>query len=328
MFKICSIGCGNMAQGGHGPAFAKYKKDYADVSLAACCDINEASAKEFKEKFGFDAFYTDYTKMLDEVKPDAVSLLCPVHLTCSMAVDIMKKGYDIILEKPPGKNVEEIKLMMKTAEESGVNVRTAFNRRYTPLIIKLKELLAKDEGKILNITYQMYRKGRYYDDFSTTAIHAVDVVKYIAGADYKDANITYQHLPEFCETAKNIYLNGTMENGTVVQITMVPSSGSVVERITVNTVGGSYFAELPFWGNIDSPGKLTYVSEGTLKEVITGDMLSDSTDMFEVSGFYDENRLFFEHLRNGGERICDLASAIQSVEIEHMIRTNAEIYNK
>ena len=146
MFKICSIGCGPMAISGHGPAFAKYKKDYDDVCLAACCDINEDAAKAFKEQFGFETYYTDYVKMLDEVKPDVVSLLCPVRLTCPLSIDIMKRGYNIIMEKPPGKNKEEILLMKKAAEEAGVNVRTAFNRRYTPLVLKLKELLEKDDG--------------------------------------------------------------------------------------------------------------------------------------------------------------------------------------
>ena len=328
MFKICSIGCGPMAVSGHGPAFAKYKKDYNDVCLAACCDINEGAAKEFKEKFGFEAYYTDYAKMLDEVKPDVVSLLCPVKLTCPLSVDIMKKGYNIIMEKPPGKNVEEIKLMIKAAKESGVNVRTAFNRRYTPLVLKLKELLKKDDNKMLNITYQMYRTRRYEDDFATTAIHAIDVVKDIVGADYKDVTFNYQPLPEFGDKVKNILMTATMENGVMSQITFMPAGGAVVERITVNTVDNTYFLELPFWGNIDVPGKLTHVRVNEVVEVITGDTLSDSTDMYEVSGFYDENRLFFEHLRSDGETICDLESAIQSVELEDALRNNVENYAK
>ena len=303
MFKICSIGCGPMAISGHGPAFAKYKKDYDDVCLAACCDINEDAAKAFKEQFGFETYYTDYEKMLDEVKPDVVSLLCPVRLTCPLSIDIMKRGYNIIMEKPPGKNKEEILLMKKAAEEAGVNVRTAFNRRYTPLVLKLKELLEKDGGKMLNITYQMYRTRRYEADFATTAIHAIDVVK-------------------------NIVMTSTMENGVLAQITFMPAGGSVVERITVNTVDNSYFVELPFWGNIDVPGKLTHMRVNEVCEVITGDMISDTTDMYEVSGFYDENRLFFEHLRNGGETICDLESAIQSVELEDALRNNVEKYTK
>lgn len=328
MFRICSIGCGPMAKRGHGPAFAKYKKDYDDVCLAACCDINEEAAKEFKENFGFETYYTDYVKMLDEVKPHVVSLLCPVHLTCPMSIDIMKKGYNIIMEKPPGKNKEEILLMKKTAEESGVNVRTAFNRRYTPLILKLKELLRKDNNKILNITYQLYRTRRYEEDFATTAIHAIDVVKNIVGADYKDVTFNYQHLPEFGEKVKNIVMTATMENGVLAQITFMPAGGAVVERVTVNTVENTYFVELPFWGNIDTPGKLTHMRVNEVCEVITGDMLSDTTEMYEVSGFYDENRLFFEHLRKGGETICDLESAIQSVELEDALRNNVEKYTK
>ena len=328
MFKICSIGCGAMARSGHGPAFAKYKNDYEDVCLAACCDINEDAAKAFKEKFGFEAYYTDYQKMLDEVKPDVVSLLCPVKLTCPMSVDIMKKGYNIIMEKPPGKNKEEIFLMMEAAKESKVNVRTAFNRRYTPLILKLKELLEKDNNKMLNITYQLYRTRRYEEDFATTAIHAIDVVKYIVGSDYKDVTFNYQHLPEFGDKVKNILMTATMANGTMAQITFMPAGGAVVERITVNTVENSYFVELPFWGNIDVPGKLTHMRANEVCEVITGDTLVDSTDMYELSGFYDENRLFFEHIRNSKEIICDLESAIQSVELEDALRNNIERYSK
>ena len=68
MFKICVIGCGGMSFTGHGPAFKKYFEDYDGVALAACCDINEEAAKQYKEDFGFEAYYTDYTLMLDEVK--------------------------------------------------------------------------------------------------------------------------------------------------------------------------------------------------------------------------------------------------------------------
>lgn len=46
--------------------------------------------------------------MLETEKPDVVSLIVPVHLTKSMAIDIMKKGFNIILEKPPGKDVAYI----------------------------------------------------------------------------------------------------------------------------------------------------------------------------------------------------------------------------
>jgi len=259
MFKICVVGCGMMSFSGHGPSFRKYFEDYEEVCLAGCCDIDEDAAKEYKEKFGFEKHYTDYKIMLDEIKPDVVSLLCPVAFTKPLSIDIMKKGYNIILEKPPGLDKEEISEMILQAEKSKVFVRTAFNRRFTPLIMKLKELI---KGKrIFNITYQMYRYARDDADFATTAIHAIDAVKDIAGADYKRVGFTYQELHDIGENVANIYLDCEFENGVASQISLVPMGGAIVERITVNTLDESYFVELPFWENLDVPGRLRGVKE-------------------------------------------------------------------
>ena len=328
MFKICVIGCGAMSQSGHGPSFAKYKKDYRDVVLSGCCDLDENKALAYKEEFGFEKHYTDYHAMLDEIHPDVVSIISPVDYTCPICVDVMKKGYSIILEKPPGKNREEIELMDKTAKENGVNVRTSFNRRYTPLIMELIRRVRATGEKIINITYQLYRYHRYDKDFSTTSIHAVDVVKYIAGSDYKSVDLSYDLHSELGENVKNVFMNGTFENGAHFQISLVPTGGAITERVTVNTVGHSFFVDLPMWENIDVPGKLLQVTENNKCQVVMGDELSDTTEMFEVSGFYDENRLYFEKLRERNERINDLQSAIQSVELEDCIRKSITHYEK
>ncbi len=329
MFRICVIGCGNMSQSGHGPSFAKYRADYPDVSLAACCDLDVEKARAYRDRFGFARYYTDYRQMLDEIKPDVVSLISPVDLTCPLAVDIMKRGFDIIMEKPPGKNRAEIERMDRVAKQYGVNVRCAFNRRYTPLITELVKRVQASGERLINITYQLYRWHRYDRDFSTTAIHAVDAVKYIAGSDYDTVHLTYDHHPACGENVKNIFLDGTFENGAVFQITLIPLGGAVTERVTVNTVNHSFFVDLPMWENIDVPGRLMEVTDSNHCETVLGDTLVDSTEMFEVSGFYHENRQFFEHLRCGSKDIVnDLQSALQSVEIEDCIRHSLPLYKK
>lgn len=322
MFKICVIGCGAMSVSGHGPAFKKYKNDYSDVALAGCCDIDAERAEEYKKEFGFEKSYTDYKQMIREIKPDAVSLISPVSVTCEMAIEIMKMGCNIILEKPPGKNLEELNRMIAQAKESNVNVRTAFNRRYTPLLIALKEMLAKEGEAVKYISYQMLRHNRLDDDFSTTAIHALDVAKDIVGAPYKQYSFEYQKCTEAGEHVKNVYMTCSFENGAAGQFALLPISGSVNERITVTTQNHSYFVTLPFWKNFDSPGQLVHIKENGPAEVIDGSTLTDTDGMFEESGFYEENRSFFEHIRKSGEIICDLESAIQSVELEDCIRNS------
>ena len=328
MFKVCVIGCGNMSKGGHGPSFKKYHDDYKDVCLAACCDLNEEAAKAYMEKFGFDKYYTDYNEMLETENPDVVSLIVPVHLTKSMAIDIMKKGFNIILEKPPGKDIDEINEMIKQAEISNVNVRVAFNRRYAPLLIKLKEMIKETGEEIFNITYQMYRYGRYDKDFATTAIHAIDTVKYIAEADYKKVDISYQEMPEKGENVKNIYLDCKFENNVHGNIDLVPLGGALFERISVNTFNHTFFLNLPIPKSYDRPGELVHYTKTELVEKLNGADFVDSEEYFEGAGFSNENRLFFEHIRNSNEITCDLKSAIQSVEIEDCVRKSIEVYNK
>ena len=326
MFKICVIGCGGMSRGGHGPSFKKYKEDYSDVCLAACCDLEEEKAKKYKEDFGFEKYYTNYDEMLETEKPDAVCLMAPVKLTKQLSVDIMKKGYNIIMEKPPGSSSEETREMIRSAEESGVFVRCAFNRRYTPLITKLKEQL-KDK-KIYNITYQMYRTNRKEKTFYTTAIHAIDAVKNIVGSDYEKINISFQELPEVGEGVANFYLDCNFENGVKGFISLVPMGGTVCERITVNTENETYFVELPFWNNLDVPGRIRGIKGNEIILDISGAELIDSGEMFEEMGFYEENRSFFELIKSDVKPFSDLKSGLQSIEIAECLEKRIKVYEK
>ena len=324
MFKICVIGCGAMAKSGHGPAFRKYAQDYPDTQLAACCDLNAEAAEEFKNAFGFETAYTDYVRMLDEIRPDAVSLLCPVAKTAVLAIDIIRRGYHVILEKPPGRNRQETQAMAQAAKEAGVFVRTAFNRRYTPLIGQLKDMLAGE--KLRSITYQMYRKNRHDPDFATTSIHAIDAVSYIAGSPYRELSLSFAEIPENGPGVVNIHLQGKLQNDALVSLCLVPVGGTTVERISVNTDKATYFAELPFWSNPDSPGKITRLDGNSITNEVFGDSLVDTDEMFENSGFYEENRSFFELIRSGVQPFSDLESGMQAVELADLIRNRIKSY--
>ena len=324
MFKICVIGCGGMSSGGHGPSYKKYKEDYKDVCLAACCDLDEEKAKEYKEKFGFEKYYTNYDEMFEKENPDVVCLMAPVSLTKKLSVDIMKKGYNIIMEKPPGANVSETKEMIEAGEESGVFVRCAFNRRYAPLVIKLKECIKNK--RIYNITYQMYRHSRKESTFYTTAIHAIDAVKNIVGSDYKKINITFQELPEIGEGVANFYLDCDFENGVKGFISLVPQGGAVVERITVNTPDESWFVELPFWNNLDVPGRIRGIKKNEVFFDVSGAELAKTGEMFEEMGFYEENRSFFELIKSGVKPYSDLKSGLQSMEIAECLEKRISVY--
>ena len=118
-FKICSIGCGDMATIGHGPAFRKYASENPEIILAACCDLDLSKAEAFRNSFGFLKAYTDMDDMLRAEKPDAVSLMVPPAMTEALTAKLLWAGIPVILEKPPGLNREQTLRLMEVAAQTG-----------------------------------------------------------------------------------------------------------------------------------------------------------------------------------------------------------------
>ena len=204
--RICAVGCGAIANAMHGPAYAQYAAANPNAVLAACCDTDAQKAGAFKKTFGFHKAYTDADEMLDKESPGVVCVINPVELNAGMAEKVLQRGIPLLLEKPPGRTAAECISLIKLADEKRVPHRVAFNRRYAPLIITLKtELSARFAPSAIQfIRYDMFRVNRANEDFSTTAVHAVDTAKYLAGSDYKNARFTYRPYPQYGEKTADI----------------------------------------------------------------------------------------------------------------------------
>lgn len=325
--KICTIGCGNHSAMVHGPSYQKYVKNYPDTILTACCDLNPEKAAAYQQQFGFERYYTDMVEMLNREKPDAVCVIVPEPYICQTSIDVMKLGYPVLLEKPPGLCREETMKMIAAAEKADVINQVAFNRRYLPLIRQLKELIALHaKDTVQNMFYEFYRYGRREASFETTAIHGIDAAKYIIGSDYKEVRFTYREMPELGEKVANILLDCVFANGVMARLNFCPCTGVVLERVCVTALDQTFFLQTPIWDGVDAPGELLHMKACELKTRISGLELTDSQEMFETNGFYDENAAFFENVRNGRKSENDIRSTLQSVEIAEAIKMRKEIY--
>lgn len=324
MFKICLIGCGGMAYGGHAPGAKKYVSENEGTVLAGCCDTDIEKAERFCREFGFVNAYTDYRTMLDSEKPDVVMLTCPVALTAPIAMDVMNKGYHIIMEKPPGVSKEDTKAIHECAVKNNVHARVAFNRRYMPLINELKKEILSVGKPIHHIDCHFIRQNRVEPDFCTTAIHGIDTVKFLAGSDYKKIDFVYQDYTYNDNNICNYYLNAEFDNNVFANINFLRCSGCTVERIHVSCEEYTFFLETPVWGGADVPGKLECLNGGRVYKSITG----KESEMFECSGFYDENASFFDIVRSGAEPSSDVETGIQSVDIADYMRKRLPSYSK
>jgi len=74
--RVAVVGCGSMANRAHYPSLASF----ADVTIAAACDLDTARLQETADRYGIAGRYSDYRKMAEEVAPDAIYVIGPPHL--------------------------------------------------------------------------------------------------------------------------------------------------------------------------------------------------------------------------------------------------------
>lgn len=181
--RVAVIGAGNMGK--------NHLRNYFlmdDAELVGLADINpetEKLAKEFEA-----AFFTDYKTMLDELKPDAVSIVVPTPFHYEVAREVMSRGIHCLLEKPIASSVEEAEKLISLSKDQGIVFTVGHIEHYNPLIVELKKLLDKKTiGEITSIVCK--RVGGFpaveprTDVIIDLAVHDIGIMGYLLGTHPK-----------------------------------------------------------------------------------------------------------------------------------------------
>jgi len=317
--KICVIGCGNHASAVHGPSYRQYGERNPEVQLSACCDVNTGAAERFARQYGFGRTYTDYLQMLEAESPDALGIVLPEKLMPDIAEQALLRGFSCIIEKPPAPDVAGVDRLAEAASRSGSQLRVGFNRRFMPVIRSLRERLMQQADPVRHICYEMHRVGRVNEDFSTTAIHGIDLVGFL-GDWFQSARLSYQDVGRDGQAATNFLMDCAMGNGATAQLSFLPTVGRNTETVTLHTDKRTYIAQLPL--NIHAFGGCLSVYEADrLAEQVTPADMGEGTTLHETCGFYHEIATFLNELRTTGANTQGrIETARQSVEIAHALR--------
>jgi myo-inositol 2-dehydrogenase/D-chiro-inositol 1-dehydrogenase len=325
--KLCMIGCGNFARQFHGPAQQRCAAQDPGLELAACCDIEADRARDYGAAFGFARHYTDLLAMLAAERPDAVVLAVPPAITCGAASLVLARGFPLLLEKPPGISPGELATLIKAAEQGRVGAQVGFNRRYMPVMRRAREIIdgAFATTPVGRIDYEMLRFDRWDPDFSTTAVHAIDAVRFLAGSPFRTARLNYQPLTRDSREAAGISLELECVSGLLVRVGILPVAGCNTESAKIHTVGQTLAIKLPYPGKIPGDGT---VEHWRGDELVTS--FSDAgSDAPEKMGIVDETKAFLAAVRAGTGFTPGLEDCQQQVALMEAIRlrrTGPEVF--
>lgn len=123
--KIAVVGAGFAGRVVHLPG---YRASLAPV--AAICDLDEARAHALAKDHSIPRVYSDWRRMLAEVKPDIVSVCLPNVLHHEVTVAALDAGAHVLCEKPLACSVAEARSMFEAARRSGRILMTAQSFRF------------------------------------------------------------------------------------------------------------------------------------------------------------------------------------------------------
>ena len=124
-------------------------------------DMNEAIAREAKDKFAFESYSTDWHDVVNNPEIDVVDICTPNNVHAEIAIAAAKAGKHIICEKPLALTVDQAREMYLTAKENNIKTLVAFNYRKTPAVQLAKKYIEEGAiGEILDF------RGTYLQDWS------------------------------------------------------------------------------------------------------------------------------------------------------------------
>ncbi|WP_068697715.1 Gfo/Idh/MocA family protein [Paenibacillus yonginensis] len=163
MIRVGIIGTGKIAET-HLKAYAQFGGRCQVVALA---NLSIDKAAVLRDQFGLDCrLVQDYRELLRGGELDLVSICTPPHLHAEIAVNSLKAGVHVLIEKPMAMSLEECDRMLEAQAASGRLLSVVGQERYVDRNVKLKAVLESGlAGRIVHAQVESYwwRGLSYYD---------------------------------------------------------------------------------------------------------------------------------------------------------------------
>lgn len=240
------------------------------AKILAICDEDIAKAEEQSALYGGIPVYSSYEKMLNEVKPDIVSVVTPHHMHAEMSIMALNKGFNVLVEKPMALHVSDCKKMIEAADKNNKKLWVVKQNRYNVPVRLAKDAIDKGMlGKLFMVKCDILwnRHQGYYDDspwrgklskeggaLYTQASHFIDLLVWWCGdvTEVKTRLETFNHSIETEDTGSAIIKFSGGAVGSLNWTTSVYNKnfeGSITivgEKGTIK-IGGQYLNKIEYW---------------------------------------------------------------------------------
>lgn len=173
-----SVKAGVIGVGYLGQHHARIYSELDGAELVAVVDSDRGRAEEIAARHGARA-YSDYREAIKGLH--AVSVATPTSEHFGIAMDCLRAGLDVLIEKPITVTVEEADALIVEAEKLGRIIQVGHLERYNPAVLELEGMLVEPEFIESERVSPFVGRSTDVDVTLDLMIHDIDIIMSLVG---------------------------------------------------------------------------------------------------------------------------------------------------
>lgn len=205
MINVGVIGVGYLGQY-HARIYSELGSELNNVRLVGVVDTDIKRANEVSDKYGCRVF-SDYRELLGSV--DALSIVTPTIMHYQIAMDCIKAGKDVLIEKPITTTVEEADRLIEASEKNGTIIQVGHLERFNPVFPALCSLINKPVFIEAERLSPFLGRGIDVDITLDLMIHDIDII-FALMRQLSNSTLCYPDIKDMKATGANL-LTGNID---------------------------------------------------------------------------------------------------------------------
>lgn len=138
--RVALVGCGRIAH-----VHCGYLRQNPFAECVGASDLSAAAREAFAARWQLPTF-ADVDELIAATAPDAVHIVTPPATHAPLAIELLGRGLNVLVEKPMALSVAEADSMVDAARRSGTCLTVDHNRWFDPVVQKARKLV--DSGAV------------------------------------------------------------------------------------------------------------------------------------------------------------------------------------
>jgi len=134
--NVAIVGCGFVAND-----HLKAWRRIGQARVVTVCDLNEAVARSTAKLWKIPQYYTSLPELIEHSNIDLIDICTPPQTHASLAVQAMKAGFHVLLEKPMTMTVKDAEKIVKCQKNAGMKAGVIHNWLFDPPVVDAMSLI-------------------------------------------------------------------------------------------------------------------------------------------------------------------------------------------